>query len=93
MLGSETVIITGKKPRSSRKQAVIHQCFSPGFSSNLVTKTREKPVLPRNISTRVFTIFSNSVVPGNRNDANLRNGNKVDAVPVGTYTNPKNGSK
>ena len=34
-----------------------------------------------------------SVVPGNRNDANLRNGNKVDAVPVGTYTNPKNGSK
>ena len=34
-----------------------------------------------------------SVVPGNRNDANLRNGNKFDAVPVGTYTNPKNGSK
>ena len=59
MLGSETVNITGKKPRSSRKQAVIHQCFSPGFSnllllgfSNLVTKTSEKPVLPRNISTR-----------------------------------------
>ena len=48
----KTVLNTGEKPPSSRKQAVIHQFFSLGFSSKLVINTRGKPVLPRNISTR-----------------------------------------